>query len=111
MKLDKYTFKSKDFYGLLEKQKFKCPLTGRDLTPETTTAEHILPLKKGGQHALENIYLIDEMASKLKRQYAEEEIVHFAADILKTIGAEYGFKVTKTTTVSRLVRTTRSKKS
>ena len=45
----KYNFKVSDFRELLEIQEKKCFLTGRELTPENTYAEHIQPLGKGGK--------------------------------------------------------------
>jgi len=83
-----YKFKSKDFYDLLVKQKYLCPITGRELTPETTCAEHRIPLRMGGKHALENIYLVNEMASRLKRQFTEHEILEFALDVVRTLGEQ-----------------------
>ena len=47
-----YKFKAKEFYHLLDKQEYRCALTGRNLTPETTTAEHIVQLQDGGVHEL-----------------------------------------------------------
>jgi hypothetical protein len=87
---EKYTFKAKDFYRLLEEQKYRCPITGRELTPETTCAEHIVPLRKGEVHELKSIYLVDQMASRLKRHYTEEEILQFAIDVVNALGDENG---------------------
>jgi hypothetical protein len=72
---EKYSFKSQDFYTLLDKQKYRCAISGIELTPENCTAEHILPLRKGGKHELSNIYLVDENVSRLKRTLTEEEVV------------------------------------
>ncbi len=62
-----YKFKVSVFRELLETQEKKCFLSGRELTPESTFAEHILPLGKGGGHSKENIVLVIDMLSKLKR--------------------------------------------
>lgn len=82
----KYVFRAKDFYALLESQNYRCPLTGRELTPETTCAEHIVPLRQGGTHALDNIYLVHDTVAKLKRHYKDSEILELANDIINTIG-------------------------
>ncbi len=79
----KFVFRASHFYELLEKQSYRCALTGRTLTPENTSAEHIMPLRKGGKHEIENIYLIDDSVAKLKRYFTEEEVIQLAGEILK----------------------------
>lgn len=88
-----YKFTAKDFYALLENQKYSCPLTGRELTPATTRAELIIPKERGGLNAFENIYLVDKDAAKVKRSMLEAEIVELAADILKTVGKKHGYSI------------------
>ncbi|MDH5657449.1 MAG: HNH endonuclease [Spirochaetia bacterium] len=86
-----YVFRAQDFYDLLESQEYRCALTGRELKPENTTAEHIVPLRMGGRHELKNIYLIDQNVSRLKRYLSEEEVIRAAADIVRYRGNDYGF--------------------
>ncbi|WP_032929062.1 HNH endonuclease [Leptospira santarosai] len=90
-----YKFTAEDFYRILNNQEKKCMLTGRELTPENTNAEHILPLRRGGKHEKNNICLVVEELSKLKRYYDEEEIVRLAADIINFKGKEYGYTCKK----------------
>ena len=90
---EKFKFRSKHFYELLNQQKYRCALTNRELTPENTNAEHIQPISKGGKHEVENICLVVDMVGKLKRYFSEEEIVLLASDIIKTKGKKYGFEV------------------
>lgn len=82
MKETRYKFKAADFYALLDKQKYKCALTGTELTPENTTAEHILPLSRGGTHELSNIFLVDERVAKLKRNLSIAEVRDVAQRIV-----------------------------
>lgn len=90
-----YKFAAKDFYALLEKQQYRCALSGRELTPENTDAEHILPLEHGGQHTLENIYLIVRDAARIKRHLTEAQAIGLCFDILQTRGKEFGYEATK----------------
>ena len=90
-----YKFAAKDFYALLEKQQYRCALSGRELTPETTDAEHILPLDSGGTHTPDNIYLIVRDAARLKRHLTEAQVIELCFDILKTRGKEFGYEATK----------------
>ncbi|EMK01205.1 MULTISPECIES: HNH endonuclease [Leptospira] len=87
-----YKFKAEDFYQILDRQDYRCILTGRELLPENTNSEHIVPLRKGGNHEFNNICHVVAPLSKLKRYYTEEEIVHLAADIIKWKGEDYGYK-------------------
>jgi hypothetical protein len=79
---DRYVFRAQDFYALLEKQEYKCALTGRTLTPENTSAEHIVPIRRGGKHELANIFLVDDAIAKLKRYATVEEIFTLAREIV-----------------------------
>lgn len=92
---ENYKFTAKDFYALLKIQSYRCPLSGRELTPATTRAELIVPKERGGVNAVDNIYLVDKDVSKIKRSMLESEIVELAADILKTMGKKHGYSVRK----------------
>lgn len=93
--MKEYKFRAMDFYELLEEQEYRCPLTGRELTPGNTTAEHIVPLRQRGEHCRANIYLVVKTVAKIKRYVAEEELVQLAADIIRTKGAHYGLAIRK----------------
>lgn len=92
---EKFRFRTEHFYQLLDSQQYRCPITGRELTPQNTVAEHRQPLRKGGMHELANIILVDQEVSKLKRYMNDDEVVRLAADIISTLGAKYGYKLTK----------------
>ncbi|AFM13301.1 HNH endonuclease [Turneriella parva] len=92
---ENYKFTAKDFYALLEKQKYTCPLTNRELTPESTRAELIIPKERGGQNAFENIYLVDRDVAKVKRSMLETEIFALALDIVKSMGRKRGYTLRK----------------
>lgn len=95
MKQQNYKFKASDFYFLLESQEFRCPLSGRELTPENCTASHIVPVRRGGAHALENIYLIVDSVTQIKRNMLDDELVALCVDIVQNVGVSHGFKVSK----------------
>lgn len=90
-----YKFMAKDFYEMLEKQEYRCPLTGRELTPDTTTAEHRIPLHDGGNHEKDNIYLINKEVGRIKRYMTEAEVLRLAFDIIKARGQEFGYQAKK----------------
>ncbi|MCW7470575.1 HNH endonuclease [Leptospira kanakyensis] len=94
-KIEKFTFKASDFRNLLNKQEYKCYVTQRELTPETTFAEHIVPLRQGGKHTLSNICLVHEILYRLKRYHSIAEIIEMSADVIKTHGKKHGYQIKK----------------
>ena len=44
--------------AMLEHQEFKCSLTGRELTPQTASVDHIEPLLLGGENVMANIHIV-----------------------------------------------------
>ena len=83
-----YKFTPAYFRELLEKQEYKCYLSGRELTTENVEAEHIQPLSKQGKHEPSNICLVIDATRELKRYNTEEEIYLIAKDIVKTYEAK-----------------------
>jgi len=43
---------------MLDRQEFKCALTGRSLTPQTASVDHIDPLSAGGENLISNIHIV-----------------------------------------------------
>lgn len=66
---------SKQIMALLEKQKYKCALTGWDLTPETASIDHIIPLAKGGDHTIDNAQIVDWRVNQAKGTMDNKEFV------------------------------------
>lgn len=103
--MKKYVFRAQDFYYLLEAQKYRCPLTGRELTPENCTAAHRIPLRRGGEHALDNIYLIVEEAAWLKRNLTDQELLDLCVNVVDTIGDQHGLRVSRSKRTQRRQKT------
>jgi len=92
----KFVFRSEHFYGLLERQSYQCEYSSRVLTPSNCTAEHVIPMRKQGWHAEDNVVLVDQHVGYLKRYLTPPETFQLALDIVKTMGKEYGYSVRKT---------------
>jgi hypothetical protein len=67
------TITTKQILSLIEKQNYRCALTGWQLTPETASIDHIVPLSKGGDHAVENAQIIDWRVNQAKGTLSNEE--------------------------------------
>lgn len=93
MSAARFIFKASHFYELLEKQQYRCPYSGRELTAASCVAEHIIPLRKQGQHHADNVVLVDHQVAYLKRYLTDEEVLILALDIMKTMGEARGLKI------------------
>ncbi len=51
---------------LLGYQQYRCALTGRALTPETASLDHIVPIRCGGQHVIENTQVLHSDVNRAK---------------------------------------------
>jgi hypothetical protein len=69
--------------NILEKQNYRCALTGRDLRNNKFHIDHITPKSKGGLNTLDNWQLIVEEANVFKTDISMEEIIKLARDIAK----------------------------
>jgi 5-methylcytosine-specific restriction endonuclease McrA len=58
--------------GLVERQRYRCALSGRELTPETTALDHILPVRRGGAHVIENSQLLHKDVNRAKGPLTSE---------------------------------------
>lgn len=81
----RYVFRAQDFYKLLEEQDYKCPYSGRELTPNNCIAEHRVPLRRKGKHEASNIVLVDNAVGYLKRHLTDEELHALVRDISQNL--------------------------
>jgi len=72
--------------SLLEKQEYKCALTGRDLNGNKFHIDHIVPKSKSGENIPDNWQLIVEEANVFKTDLSMSEIIKLAKDIAKNFG-------------------------
>lgn len=71
-----------DLRAMLAQQDYRCALTGRELTPENCSMDHIVPLSKGGAHSKENAQLVVIEANKAKGMMTEEEFAQLCRDVV-----------------------------
>ena len=67
--------------GLLEKQGYKCALTGMVLTPETASPDHVEPVSCGGSHAPQNLQWVHTTINKMKSTLTQTEFVEFCSKV------------------------------
>ena len=76
--------KASDLAEMLERQQYRCALTGRELTPETASIDHITPIKQGGAHELSNLWIVEYSANRAKHTMTYEEFLSLCRDVVRT---------------------------
>ena len=66
---------------MLERQEFRCAISGRDLTPETASIDHIMPLARGGAHCPTNAQIVHVDINQAKRNMTNEEFVQMCCEV------------------------------
>ncbi len=67
---------------LLELQQYRCALTGRPLTPETASLDHIVPVRCGGEHAIENAQVLHKDVNRAKTTMTSEEFICLCREVV-----------------------------
>lgn len=75
----------------LKLQGFRCALSGRELTEENLTIDHIQPQSRGGSHELDNLHFTDKEINRMKGAMELEQFIAACVEVAMT----NGFKVTK----------------
>lgn len=76
--------------AILEKQEYRCAITGVALTPETAVLDHIVPISKGGGALDENNWQIVHMeVNRIKGVLTMDELLEWALLIVKKQAANY----------------------
>ena len=68
---------------LVKDQDFHCAISGRKLTPETASLDHIVPLGRGGEHSIENVWVVDHRINLAKGTMTVEEFVSMCRDVVQ----------------------------
>lgn len=67
---------------LLEYQQYRCALTGRRLTPETAALDHIVPIRLGGAHVIENAQVLHKDVNRAKGVLTNEEFLTICREVV-----------------------------
>ena len=71
----KSTINPSTLMALLESQDFRCALTGQHLTPTEATLDHKVPVSKGGDHSIDNVWWVHSDANTAKGTMGVDEFV------------------------------------
>jgi 5-methylcytosine-specific restriction endonuclease McrA len=84
-RFDKVKIPAIELWKIAKKQKCKCALTGRRLTNENISIDHITPQALGGKTSLENIRFVIREANNAKWILTDKDLLELAKDIVKTL--------------------------
>ena len=75
--------------ALLAYQDYRCALTGRELTPEMAALDHIVPIRRDGEHAIENTQVLHKDVNRAKGSLTSEEFIGMCREVVQwsTTGA------------------------
>ena len=73
---------------LLECQQYRCALTGRALTPDTASLDHIVPVRSGGEHVVENTQVLHREVNRAKSTMTNEECVQLCREVVRHTSAQ-----------------------
>lgn len=77
------TISAFEFWKLAKKQKLICALTGRKLTGDTMSVDHIIPLSNGGTNDISNLRFVHVDVNYARRNLPDEIFVKLCEDVVK----------------------------
>lgn len=72
---------AKQILELVRQQGYRCAISGRELTPETASIDHIVPLANGGAHDLSNVWIVHHQVNTAKGTLSMEQFVELCRDV------------------------------
>ncbi|MBC8350455.1 MAG: hypothetical protein H8E66_00615 [Planctomycetes bacterium] len=67
---------------LLERQDYRCALTGRKLEPDSSALDHILAVSRGGEHCIANAQVLHREVNQAKGTMTNEEFIQLCREVV-----------------------------
>lgn len=68
---------------LIEMQRYRCALSGAQLTPENAQIDHIHPVKQGGDHSIDNLQWVHERVNRIKGSMSNEAFIKWCTRVAR----------------------------
>lgn len=75
--------KQSHLMNLVESQHYRCALSGIELSPETASLDHVIPIASGGHHEISNLQWLNCEVNRMKGTLSVEVFV----DICRRVAA------------------------
>ena len=75
---------------LLESQQYRCALTGRELTPDTSALDHIIPIRCDGEHVIENTQVLHKDVNRAKGSMTNVEFIGMCEEVVTHAAGSQG---------------------
>jgi len=75
-----------DLKTMVEKQKYRCALSGIKLTPDTSQLDHIEPLATNGTNEISNLQWLDSVVNKAKGTMSQAEFIQMCRRVAQWNG-------------------------
>jgi 5-methylcytosine-specific restriction endonuclease McrA len=73
----------RELMTLIERQGFRCALSGVRLDPEHAVIDHIVPVSKGGDNEIENLQWVHTVANKMKGNMSNESFIKWCTRVAR----------------------------
>jgi 5-methylcytosine-specific restriction endonuclease McrA len=71
-----------DVLATLERQGYRCALTGRQLQPDAANIDHAIPLNRGGLFGVPNVQVLHRQANAAKGSMTQEEFIALCREVV-----------------------------
>ncbi len=82
---------SRNVLALLDYQNYCCALTGRKLTPKEASLDHIVPVRDGGEHLIENVQVLHRDVNKAKSVLSNQVFIDMCKQVADFSANQYEF--------------------
>jgi 5-methylcytosine-specific restriction endonuclease McrA len=76
------TIKASELLAILKRQNYRCAASGRPLTPQTASIDHKVAVARGGEHGIDNLWILHVEANAAKGTLSVEEFVQLCRDVV-----------------------------
>jgi 5-methylcytosine-specific restriction endonuclease McrA len=76
---------AKELYQLVEKQDYRCALSGMKITPKTSRIDHKTPVSVGGSDEIENLQWVHEELNRMKGSLDNDEFIEICRKVAQWV--------------------------
>ena len=74
--------------ALLQKQCYKCAISGQHLEPSNASLDHVLPISKGGKHEIDNVQWVHQDINRMKGDMTMADFVEMCRMVVDNTASD-----------------------